>query len=91
MSPPSSAMGHPSRPSFFWTAATRVYSALWVYKDRSLAPEQYPETTTLQRSLKTFLPSGGTFQDGLGFLLDDPFPEKPPQDSASLSGCPIYD
>ncbi len=63
----------------------------WVYKDRSLAPEQYPETTTLQRSLKAFLLSGGTFQDGLGFLLDNPFPEKPPQDSAPLSGCPIYD
>ena len=45
----------------------------WVFKNPSLSPEELPEDTSLQRSLKAFLLAGGTFLNGEGFLCDDPF------------------
>ena len=52
--------------------------ALWVFKNPHLAPEDYPEDTGLQRSLKSYLLSGGQYYEGEGYLTDDPFlPDSP--------------
>ena len=45
----------------------------WVFKNPDLSPEELPEDTSLQRSLKAFLLAGGTFLNGEGFLCGDPF------------------
>lgn len=45
----------------------------WVFKNPSLPPDRWPEDTSLQRKLKAFLLGGGVFQEGRGFLRDDPF------------------
>lgn len=45
----------------------------WVFKDPGLAPEDYPENTTLQRRLKAYLLEGGEIGEGLGYLAQDPF------------------
>lgn len=41
----------------------------WVFKNPTLAPEQYPENTSLQRKLKAFLLGGGFFADARGILI----------------------
>ncbi len=43
---------------------------LWVFKDPRLAPEDFPENTTLQRNLKTWVLNGGTLTDALGILKE---------------------
>lgn len=48
----------------------------WVYKNPNLPLEALPEDTSLQRSLKAYLLSGGTFADGKGFLIQEPFREE---------------
>ncbi len=53
-------------------ASTGGY-VLWVFKDPRLLPEQYPESTSLQRSLKAWILSGGTFTDAIGILKESPF------------------
>lgn len=45
----------------------------WIVKDPALPPERFPEDTGLQRKLKAFLLSGGTFLVGKGFLISEPF------------------
>lgn len=45
----------------------------WVYKRTDIPNEDLPEDTSLQRSLKAFLLSGGTFRSGEGYLIDEPF------------------
>ena len=45
----------------------------WVFKNPKLSPEDYPENTSLQRSLKAFLQDGNTFRDARGTLWADPF------------------
>ncbi len=42
----------------------------WVFKDTRLTPDQYPENTTLQRSLKAWLQTGGTLTDALGIAIE---------------------
>lgn len=49
----------------------------WVYKNPNLSLEDLPEDTSLQRKLKAYLLSGGTFADGKGMLIREPFPEAP--------------
>lgn len=46
---------------------------MWVYKNRDIPLAELPEQTSLQRSLKAFLLSGGVFRDGQGYLIEDPF------------------
>lgn len=46
---------------------------LWVFKNPTLSPEQYPEDTLLQRKLKRRTLDGGTFLGARGRLLPDPF------------------
>ena len=41
----------------------------WVFRDPSLAPENFPETTSLQRSMKKFVLAGGKVGSGHGILL----------------------
>ena len=41
----------------------------WVFRDSSLAPENFPETTSLQRSMKKFVLAGGKVGSGHGILL----------------------
>ena len=45
----------------------------WVFKNPKLSPEDYPEQTSLQRSLKAYLLAGKMFPDAKGFLIPDPF------------------
>ncbi len=45
----------------------------WVYKNPKLAPEDYPEDTSLQRKLKAYLLNGGIFVTAAGYLVEDPF------------------
>ena len=45
----------------------------WVFKNPKLAPEDYPENTSLQRKLKGFLLDGGCFPDARGVLIKEPF------------------
>lgn len=40
----------------------------WVFKNPKLAKEDYPEDTSLQRTLKRFFLEGGQFVDGKGYL-----------------------
>lgn len=40
----------------------------WVFKDPDLAPENFPEQTTLQRNLKKYVLSGGKVGETLGIL-----------------------
>ncbi len=47
--------------------------ARWVFKDPKMAPADYPENTSLQRSLKAHILGGGSFADARGVLSDDPF------------------
>lgn len=47
----------------------------WVYKNPNLPLEALPEDTSLQRNLKAYLLSGGTFADGKGMLIREPFRE----------------
>ena len=42
---------------------------LWVYKNGSLKPEEFPEDTSLQRNMKKFVLSGGIVGEGEGYLL----------------------
>lgn len=46
---------------------------LWVFKNPSLPPEDYPEETSLQRKLKARILEGGTLTDAKGFLVREPF------------------
>lgn len=45
----------------------------WVFKNPKLSVEEFPEDTSLQRKLKAFLLSGGTFVSAKGILIDEPF------------------
>lgn len=45
----------------------------WVFKNPGLPTEDLPENTGLQRRLKAFLLSGGTFVDAKGYLIAEPF------------------
>ena len=45
----------------------------WVFQNPDLAPEELPQKTSLQRSLRAFLLAGGTFHNGEGVLMDEPF------------------
>ena len=42
----------------------------WVYKDKTLSPENFPENTTLQREIKRFVLAGGSIGSALGILKD---------------------
>lgn len=42
----------------------------WVFKNPDLPKEEYPENTSLQRKLKTFLLEGKQFCNGRGYLRD---------------------
>lgn len=45
----------------------------WVFKRTDLPLEVLPENTSLQRKLKAWLLSGGTWQEAEGVLVEDPF------------------
>lgn len=45
----------------------------WVYKRTDIPNADLPENTSLQRNLKAFLLSGGTFLSGEGPLIEEPF------------------
>lgn len=45
----------------------------WIFKKPHLSPEDYPEDTRLQRTLKTYLLQGNRFPAGKGVLLTEPF------------------
>lgn len=40
----------------------------WLFKNRQLEPQDFPETTSLQRSVKAFVLSGNNFRSGHGHL-----------------------
>lgn len=45
----------------------------WVFKNSELAPEDYPEDTSLQRKVKELVLGGGTLTDAKGYLVLSPF------------------
>lgn len=40
----------------------------WVFKNKNLKPEDFPETTTLQKNMKKYVLSGGKIGESLGFF-----------------------
>ena len=49
----------------------------WVYKDPRLAPEDFPENTSLQRSIKQYVLAGGKVGEGIGLLVTDKLTDTP--------------
>lgn len=45
----------------------------WVFKNPLLAPEDFPEKTSLQRNIKQHVLAGGKIGEGFGFLRNDLF------------------
>ena len=45
----------------------------WAFQRSDASVENLPERTSLQRSIKAFLLKGGTFCNGMGTLIDEPF------------------
>lgn len=50
-----------------WDEDTDGYKQ-WVFKDKTLAPERFPENTTLQRNMKKYVLSGGKVGEAWGIL-----------------------
>ena len=50
-----------------WDEDTDGYKQ-WVFKDKTLAPECFPENTTLQRNMKKYVLSGGKVGEAWGIL-----------------------
>lgn len=46
---------------------------LWAFRNPKLQVKDFPENTALQRSLKAYLLSGGSFTEAEGTLLQNPF------------------
>ena len=47
---------------------------LWIYRDKSLSPENFPENTSLQRKAKAYVLGGGKIGSAFGELIAPPVP-----------------